>query len=326
MFFLFLIVPLFVYSRPVEQKKTSLEDKLKDFHRYIEGQSVEERDKKTAQFYDMPEDVEILEVTDRVEKSDYIEKNVNNFERRYFIFKYPSDGLSLFGFISFVPTAKCPKTIVLIRGGNRGFGIPHPGRSSYSKGPHTYVGTTIRDGINPGRDEYGGCDVNDVINLVKFMPSLKYLIPSATIDPMKCYLIGVSRGAMEMMLALSRSQFLQERVIKAVSAVGLLNMNTTLKYRPDLESMFYREFQLKNSNREKWIARRDPIQHVEKIRRNLPMLLIEGNNDIRSDPTQSESMYAKLKSQGHDVTRWVHEDGHKFHGVDDKLNAWLDTD
>lgn len=302
----------------------------KDFLRYLENKSSIEDQIRIIKLYDMPEDSVFVNITDRILRDKYCEicpdvkREIIKSGRVFFIYKYPSDNLQITGYVSYVPTAQNPKTIVMIRGGNRSFGIPHPGYASNTQGQHIYIGTTIRDCINPGRDEFGGEDVNDVINLVKFIPDLStklgYEIPVNNI----C-MIGVSRGAMQMLLALARSTWLQSQVKKAISVIGLLNMQETMKARIDMVNMFYTDFRLNEYNKESWIFNRNPIEHVEKIRKDLPILIIQASNDIRITACEGESMYEKLKSLGHDVTYMQSEsEGHVFNGINSAIENWLD--
>ena len=208
--------------------------------------------------------------------------------------------------------------------GNRSFGLLHPGHKKISHGNHTYIGTTIRGGLNPGRDEFGGEDVNDVINLVKYLPTLQSTIQNIHLSN-KLYLVGESRGAMQMLLALSRSNWLQNKIEKAVSIVGLLDMNETLDKRPDMLSMFYQNFQLNRFNKEKWINQRDPLQAINKIRNDLPILIIQGNEDIRVDLSEGLNMYNKLKSLKYPIEYWEIEGaGHTLNIFDTKLENWLE--
>ncbi|MEH0002506.1 MAG: prolyl oligopeptidase family serine peptidase [Holosporaceae bacterium] len=304
----------------------------KDYKRYLESCAHEQEQIRRAQLYDMPEGVDFLDNTQRILNSAYMANNPQvkeemlKTDRRFFVYRYPSDGLQIAGYISFVPKAENTKTIFIVRGGNRSFGLPHPGHRNRTMGNHTYIGTTLRDSINPGRDEFGGKDVNDVINLVKFIPELRLKVgPQCTLKDQGFYLIGLSRGGMEMMLALARSPWLQSRVKKVISVVGMLDMHETLKWRPDMVSMFRTDFRLTPFNQKDWIKKRNPIDHVHKIRKDLPILIIQAGQDSRVNLAQGKNMLQKLTALGHKVTYWEHKDkGHAFEGVDSTLEAWLD--
>lgn len=307
------------------------QEQHQDFQRYLERIAHEKEEVKIASLYEMPEGSDFLEITDRILADDYylqhpkVKEEILNTGRRFFIFTYPSDGLKILGYVSFIPNAKDPKTIFIIRGGNRIFSLPRPGTANRIMGNHTYIETTLRDSINPGRDEFGGDDVNDVINLVKFIPKLRSKIKDGILQDRDIYMIGLSRGAMEMLLALTRSPWLQKHVKKAVSVVGILDMREFFKTRPDMVSLFHTDFRLTRSNKEAWIKLRNPIEHVHKLRKDLPILIIQAGRDIRVSSASGKNMVEKLKSLGHPVTYWEHKNkGHKFEGVDAKLEAWLD--
>ena len=320
-------------STQLRKEALSLSDKeQKDYKRYLESRAHDQEKVRRAQLYDMPEGVDFLDSTKRILNSASMANNPQVKEemlktgRRFFVYRYPSDGLQIAGYISFVPKAKNAKTIFIVRGGNRSFGLPHPGRRNHTMGHHTYIGTTLRGSINPGRDEFGGEDVNDVINLVKFIPTLRLKVgPQCTLNDQGFYLIGLSRGGMEMMLALARSSWLQNRVKKVISVVGMLDMHETFNWRPDMVSMFRTDFCLTPFNQKAWIKKRNPLDHVHKIRKDLPILIIQAGQDIRVNLAQGKNMLQKLTALGHKVNYWEHkEQGHGFQGVDSALDAWLD--
>ncbi len=313
-----------------EQTYNLTREQHEGFLRYLETREQAKQDVRKASLYAMDKGVDFLEITNRILACHYclkhpkIKQEILSTGRRFFIFKYPSDDLSIIGFLSYVPKAQSPKSIFLIRGGNRSFSLLHPGREDYIKGDHTYIGTTLRGGINFGRDEFGGKDVNDVINLVKFIPTLQSKI-EGTLQTNDIYLIGLSRGAMEMILALNRSKWLQGKVRKAVSVVGMLDLEEWIKTRPSVLSKFKRNFLLNRYNKETWLKARNPMKNIDKIRKDLPILIIQGGKDIRVNPALGKNMFKKLKSLGHNVTYWENKDkGHEFQGVDAALEEWLE--
>ncbi len=58
-----------------------------------------------------------------------------------------------------------------MRGGNRMFGLMHPAYASIKN--YTVLTTTYRGGVSEGTDEFGGNEVNDVVNLVKYLPVIE---------------------------------------------------------------------------------------------------------------------------------------------------------
>lgn len=98
----------------------------------------------------MPSDSTLINITDRILQHEYydnfpeIKNEIISTGRVFYIYKYPSDDMQIIGYISYIPKAKNSRTIIMVRGGNRSFGIPYPGSASNIRGYDTYIGTTIR--------------------------------------------------------------------------------------------------------------------------------------------------------------------------------------
>ena len=133
---------------------------------------------------------------------------------------------------------------------------------------YTVIATAYRGGVSQGVDQFGGDEVNDVPNLIRFFPALskKLGIP---FYPKNIFLLGASRGGMEMFLALGRSTYLQQQISKAASLSGMLDIRECMLYREDMRRMFKRDFGLiPGENEEKWIALRNPLNTVPHIRKD----------------------------------------------------------
>lgn len=261
-----------------------------------------------AKFYEMPEGMDLYEITDAVLKSPYVvdaqKKSIQENQRKIFLFHYPSDGLTIKGVISFVPNPQEQPMLLLLRGGNRLFGLPNPGSELMAPNGYTVITTSYRGGVSEGSDEYGGQDVNDVKNLIDYIPELTSKLQIA-VQHEKMFVIGISRGAMEMFLTLSRFPELQDRFSKAISLTGLLDLRQARASRPDLEKVWIEDFGfVKNQNEEEWINWRDPLLAVDRIDLNLPILIIQGTEDIRVDLEQGYEMVKQLTNHGNDVTYW----------------------
>lgn len=289
---------------------------------------------KLTKFYDVPKkdkDSQLWEITEDFLKSPFVDPQkkqaIESTGRRIFIFIYPSDGLKVKGIISFVLNPSLYPTIVLLRGGNRIFGIPNPADDLFSPGNFTVVSTLYRDGVSEGTDEYGGKDVNDVKHLIDFLPHLEDQL-QLTFQKDKMFLVGCSRGGMQLFLTLARFPELQKRFKKAVSLCGVLDMRHCIDSRSDMKEMFIDDFGLKEGvNESSWIELRDPLKTVEKIDPQLPILIIQGTSDIRVDLIEGHRMVERLLAHGSDVTYWEVEDGdHCLRNVKEKTQKiceWL---
>lgn len=289
-----------------------------------EGEKLLKLSQELAKFYTLPDDVEILEITDAILNSPHIKESrkiaVQESMRRVFVFNYPSDGLKIKGIISFVPNPHDHPTLIVLRGGNRIFGILNPANDLLCADQYTVIATTYRDGVSEGHDEFGGDDVNDVKNLIDFIPQLeeRLNIPFQN-DTM--FMLGGSRGGMQMFLALARFPELQSRFKKVVSLSGLLDMRVNIAERPDMKKMFIEDFGLiEGVNEEEWINLRDPLLAADKINKNLPILIIQGTIDNRVSLDEGYHMVSKLQENGNQVTYWEIEGAdHCLGNMDDRI-------
>ncbi len=278
-----------------------------------EGFRILERSERCAEFYHLDEGEDFREITDLVLSSDLTPSKINQMireaGRRFFLFSYPSDGLKVKGYISFVPECEGNQLLVFLRGGNRVFGLMNPAnRYSITKN-YTVLATTYRDGVSEGVDEFGGEDVNDVENLLRFLPNIEQRLEKH-FNPSRTFMLGGSRGGMQMMLALERSRSLQEKVDKVVSLSGALDIQESILDREGMKRMFIRCFGLvPGENDEKWISHRSAVNGVGNLRKNLPILILQGGRDLRTSLAHGNHMVEKLKENGNTVDYMEFPDG-----------------
>ena len=214
---------------------------LDEANRSQEEIEILEHCSQYAKFYELPPGADIWEITEDLFDSPYVaeirKQSLRDFGRRVFVFIYPSDGLRVKGLISFVPNPSEYSTLVFFRGGTQIFGLLNPGSDFMCAEQYTVISTAYRGGVSEGEDEYGGQDVNDVKNLIDFIPHLEQRL-NAIFQKEKMHFLGGSRGGMQMFLALVRFPELQTRVAKIVSLSGMLDMRQCLATRPDMKTMF----------------------------------------------------------------------------------------
>lgn len=295
---------------------------LSDFERYT---------LQYAKYYELPAGVDFAEITDEVSISPFLEfaerEAIQDYGRRFFVFNYPSDGLKVRALISITEEPENQPVVVLLRGGNGCFGLINPASDLLCTGKATVVTTAYRGGISEGKDEFGGADVNDVRNLISFLPTLAKKFNVSTANT-KIHLVGLGRGAMQMFLALARFPKLQARISKIVSYGGLLDVRESIHSRPELKQMFIDEFGLEEGvNDEAWINQRDPLLTTDAISKDLPILLIQGTEDDRVSPVQARTMFDQLTTSGHNVSYLEVEGGSSslMNGdhVISSIMAWL---
>src|SRR5260221_7690749 len=147
---------------------------------------------------------------------------------------YRSDGLTVNGYLA-VPKqgAKLP-CVIFNRGGNTSLSVLDDERAAVVLGKIAAWGYVVAASQYrgakgaEGNDEYGGADVDDVLNLIPVFESL----PRA--DTGSIGMIGASRGGMMTYLALTKTN----RIAAAIVSSGLADLN--LPDRPDMVEVWSR--------------------------------------------------------------------------------------
>ncbi len=188
---------------------------------------------------------------------------------------YLSDGLKITGMLIKPREKGLYPCIIYNRGGNRDFGklsitdALNLGQLAI-QGYVVIAGNYRGGGGSEGRDEYGGRDINDVLNLIEVLEEIE----GADIDRIGMY--GWSRGGMMTYMALTKTS----RIKAAV--VGAAPSDLTKIERSSLESNIYSRL-IPNywDNREEELKKRSAIFWVDKFPKNVPILLVHGNSDWR---------------------------------------------
>ncbi len=259
------------------------------------------RSKMSASIYELNPGETIKEITQALyihpNTSEIVKNSISQKNHRYFVFSYPSDGLNVKGYLSLPGNLQRPiPLIILLRGGAGLFGLPHPGIFSAQEG-YAVVSTTYRGGVSEGRDEYGGDDVNDVVNLFNYLPVLEQIF-QISFHPNNKYMVGYSRGGMELFLTLGRYPEIQQRIKKVASITGQLNLTNTIQARPYLRKYYEDNFGLVENDKE-WFVKRQPITYASRISKFLPIMIAQGSEDKRI-----------CLSEGYDLLQTFHDLGH----------------
>lgn len=274
-----------------------------------ETKNILERCQRIAtQFYVLEDWEDFKEITSLILESEETKESTKDLirltDRRFFLFKYPSGGFQVKGVISFLPHSGENQNplLLFLRGGNRIFGLFHPASDFMCAKNYTVLASTYRGGVSEGKDEFGGAEVNDIQHLVDYFPTLQKKI-GMSFFPSKTFMLGASRGGMEMFLALNRSPSIQQQVTKAVSLSGLLDLHACMVEREDMRSMFIKDFGLEpEQNEEEWVKSRNPLTNVGNLRKDLPILIVQGTEDLRTGLNEGYHMVKALEYNGNPVT------------------------
>lgn len=196
--------------------------------------------------------------------------------------KYLSDGLGVTGFMVKPKAPGNYPCIIYNRGGNRDFGqllIAHAVMwlGELASQGYVVIASNYRgNGGGEGQEEFGGKDVNDVLNLIDVLEEIEGA------DTEKIGMYGWSRGGMMTFLALTRTD-----KIKA-ACVGGANSDLTNIDRPNMETGVYAELIPDYAtNKEAALKKRSAVYWADQFPKDVPILMLHGNSDWRVKSTNS---------------------------------------
>lgn len=276
----------------------------KSLVRIYQGIKIHQVSKERAKYYVLPDGVQLQDISDTLIADSSIPEELKHpiisGERKIVIFKYLSGTEYVAGYISYLTEGEHP-SIIFLRGGNGFFGIMRPNnRFSYLKG-YNVIGTLYRGNIYGGKDEFGGNDIQDVENLVRYIPTLEQRIRKKLQPPYD--IMGVSRGAMEMVIALCHSDYLQSLINHAISISGNLDLQESMTQRAEMKYLFNSLFKdSKDVEFLKWLEKRDPVFNAKNIPKSLKLLIIYGLSDNRVSLEEQKNFKYALEQEGKSAT------------------------
>ena len=203
---------------------------------------------------------------------------------------YMSDGLKVNGYLA-VPKKEGKFPCVIVnRGGNREFGAWNETSvlrffANLASWDYVVVGSQYRgNGGSEGKEEFGGSDVNDVLNLMPLLANVEKT------DTSRIGMYGWSRGGMMTYLALTKTDKLKAAVVGS----GLTDPKALIKKRPEMDSVFAELISGYTSNKDSVFKTRGAINWPEKICKKTPLLLMAGTADWRVTPEEQFTLAQKL--------------------------------
>ena len=237
---------------------------------------------------------------------------------------YWSDGLKVKGFLVKPKKEGEYPCIIYNRGGNRDFGALTVGHAAMPLGQlakegYVVIASQYRGNAGgEGQEEFGGQDVNDVLNLTKVLKE------TAGADTEKIGMYGWSRGGMMTYRALTETDEIK------VAVVGGAPTDKTIIDRPNMETGVYAEL-IPNywENKETELKKRSAIFWVDQFPKNVPILMLHGTSDWRVKPSHSLRLalefdkaripYRLIMFEGGDHGIWEHRSE-----VDEQVLNWFD--
>lgn len=211
---------------------------------------------------------------------------------------YLSDGLKVTAYLAEPKAEGQYPCIIANRGGNRDFGQWNPISVGFFLGKMASWGYVVvasqyrgNDG-GEGVEQFGGDDVNDVLNL---LPVLEQ-IPAA--DTSRIGMEGGSRGGMMAYQALRKSC----RFKAAAVLAGVTNSFASIKDRPEMEKYVYSELVPDYPNKkEQELKKRSAVYWADELCKTTPLLIMHGSADWRVSALQSMELVQKLYTHRHPV-------------------------
>jgi len=206
--------------------------------------------------------------------------------------RYLSDGLEVVGFIIKPGQGGRYPAVIHNRGGSLEYGKIDDAELDFlsyvaSMDNYVIVASQYRgnDG-GEGREEYGGSDIDDVLNLIPMLESLPF------VDSSKIAMDGVSRGGMMTYIAITMTN-----KIKAACVIGgITDLIQTYDERPDMRQVLIELIGGTPEEKENEYIKRSAYYWPEKI--NTPVLILHGGADSQVDVSQAEKLANELKELG----------------------------
>jgi dipeptidyl aminopeptidase/acylaminoacyl peptidase len=239
---------------------------------------------------------------------------------------YTSDGLRVRGYLLAPRTGDSLPVIIANRGGVSAFGAWTDFSAAVMLGRlaswgYIVLASQYRGNVGgEGQDEYGGADVNDVLNLIPIAEQL----PRA--DASRIGMWGWSRGGLETFVALTKT----DRIAAAVIGSAPVDVARWVEYRPDMARVFSRFIPEFTTTPEAALVARSALAWPERLHKGTPILLMHGSSDWRVPPAEVFDMGAALWRTEHPFRLVFFEGGD--HGITehrDEVNrltrAWFDA-
>ena len=263
-----------------------------------------------------------------------VETRQQNIDCRIFV--YESDGILVEGVMlqpkSTVNAASKLPVIIYNRGGNPRNSTLNYGSIQHNLMPlaeqgYIVIASQYRGAARTGwptsasrdilLDQYGGADVNDVVNLLPIITGM------ATADSQRVAMLGVSRGSIMSYQAAVRMPQLKALVIHA----GWSDLEVALETRPEMKvyDQFIPDYA---NNKAAELAKRSVLRWLDKLPPQLPVLLLHGEKDARIHVTQARNMATALqqKQQPHKYIEYTGADHDLIPNrveADAETAAWL---
>ena len=208
---------------------------------------------------------------------------------------YMSDGLRVKAFMAYPKGSEKLPAIIYNHGGNREFSKIYPfnvvdllarmASWGYVAIASQYRGTDGGD----GQEEFGGSDVNDVLNLIPLLENM----PQA--DAGKIGMFGKSRGGMMTYLSLMKTNKIKAAaVIGGVADLQMMDDERGGEMEKTVYSQLIPNYWM---NKDSVLKERSAITRVHEISKTCPILIMHGTSDWRVPPMEAINMASAFQQE-----------------------------
>ncbi|MEO9570463.1 MAG: prolyl oligopeptidase family serine peptidase [Polaribacter sp.] len=262
---------------------------------------------------------EIPPIWNSISENNSLTKNYKYLDDiNFYVIVYKSDSLLVNGIIAEPKKAGKFPVIIFNRGGNK-----EVGKMAKAKTLHSLIHSSSKL-VNEGylviascyreNDEFGGNDINDVLNLTKTIKTIKKA------DSNRIGMFGWSRGGMMTYLSLKYSN----QIKTAVIGNGPSDLEKLIIDRPKMETMVYAKL-IPNykQNKKEELKNRSVAYWANELEKNTSLLILCGTEDKQVNPNQADLIANKLTKISYNFKLKKVETDHKFSNKKDVLNKLL---
>lgn len=214
--------------------------------------------------------------------------------------KYKSDSLLISGFLVKPVVSKKLPTIIYCRGGNRDFGALSLRSLAYmellaSKGFVVLASQLRGNKYSEGQDEFGGKDLNDILQLIKINSDLSF-----TTNKVGVY--GISRGGL--------NTYQVSRLTDDIDAIAVIGAPTDPRLdfdtRPDMYTGVFSQLVGDTTDKAAYDYR-SPRLWAEEI--NEPALILHGSDDWRVKRINADLIIEQMHKFGNEFEHLIVQGG-----------------
>lgn len=221
-------------------------------------------------------------------KNEVLHKKAFDYIDSIYLFHiiYKSDSLNICGYISMPKKHGSYPCIIYNRGGNKDLNnlkvadvVTTMGK--IASAGYVVIASTYRgNSCSKGNDEFGGADVNDVLNLMNALGEIPYA------DTSRIGMYGFSRGGMMTYLCLTKTN----RIKAAVTVGAPSDLAELAANRTDMEIVYKELIPNYALNKQLELDKRSAIKWPCNFPKTCPILLLHGESDIRVPLSQAKKL------------------------------------